>query len=86
MLVRVTALPPPRAIVVGVSTSGSELGGIITAVPPSKLPPPNPSFERTHHGRPLQAFISFWALRALPRRASQLKLQGLPHLSSDTLP
>ena len=38
-----------------------------------RLPRPNPSFERTHHGRPLQAFISFWALRRLPRRASQLK-------------
>ena len=34
---------------------------------------PNPSFERTHHGSPLQALISFWALRGLPRRASQLK-------------
>ena len=72
MLVRGTALPPPNAIVVGVSTGGSELGGIITIVP-SSLPPPNPSFERTHHGRPLQAFISFWALRVLPRCASQLE-------------
>ena len=34
---------------------------------------PNPSFERTRHGSPLQAFISFWALRGLLRRASQLK-------------
>ena len=34
---------------------------------------PNPSFERTRHGSPLQALISFWALRGLPRRASQLK-------------
>ncbi len=34
---------------------------------------PNPSFERTRHGSPLQAFILFWALRVLPRRASQLK-------------
>ena len=34
---------------------------------------PNPSFERTRHGSPLQAFISFWALRGLPQRASQLK-------------
>ena len=34
---------------------------------------PNTSFERTRHGSPLQAFISFWALRGLPRRASQLK-------------
>ena len=33
----------------------------------------NPSFEPTRGGRPHQAFISFWALRALPRRASQLK-------------
>ena len=73
MLVRITALPPSCAIVVSISTSGSELGGIIKAVPSSNLPPPNPSFERTRHGRPLQAFISFWALRALPRRASQLQ-------------
>jgi hypothetical protein len=34
---------------------------------------PNPSFERTHNGRPLQALISFWALRVLPSRAAQLK-------------
>ena len=34
---------------------------------------PNPSFERTHTGMPLQAFISFWALRVLPVRAAQLK-------------
>ena len=72
MLGRGTALPLPNAIVVGVSTSGSELGGIITTMPSSNPPPPNPSFERTHHGRPLQAFISFSALRALPRCASQL--------------
>ena len=32
----------------------------------------NPSFERTRHGSPLQAFISFWAFRGLLRRASQL--------------
>ena len=73
MLVRVTAPPPSRAIVVGVSTSGSELGGIIKAVPSSNLPPPNPSFERTRHGRSLQAFISFWALRALPAQAAHGK-------------
>ena len=34
---------------------------------------PNPSFEPTRSGRPLQAFISFWALRVLPPRAAQLK-------------
>jgi hypothetical protein len=34
---------------------------------------PNPSFERTPTGMPLQAFISFWALRVLPARAAQLK-------------
>jgi hypothetical protein len=34
---------------------------------------PNPSFERTRTGMPLQAFISFWALRVLPARAAQLK-------------
>jgi hypothetical protein len=34
---------------------------------------PNPSFERTNNGRPLQALISFWALRVLPSCAAQLK-------------
>ena len=33
----------------------------------------NPSFEPTRSGRPLQAFISFSALRTLPSRAAQLK-------------
>ena len=33
----------------------------------------NPSFEPTRSGRPLQAFISFSASRALPPRAAQLK-------------
>ena len=33
----------------------------------------NPSFELTRSGRPLQALISFWALRGLPPRAAQLK-------------
>ena len=33
----------------------------------------NPSFEPTRSGRPLQTFISFSALRALPPRAAQLK-------------
>ena len=33
----------------------------------------NPSFEPTRSGRPLQAFISISALRALPPRAAQLK-------------
>ena len=33
----------------------------------------NPSFEPTRSGRPLQASISFSALRALPPRAAQLK-------------
>ena len=33
----------------------------------------NPSFEPTRSGSPLQAFISFSALRALPPRAAQLK-------------
>ena len=46
-----------------------ELGTRSSAPPPT----PNPSFERTHHGSPLQALISFWALRGLPRCASQLK-------------
>ena len=44
--------------------------GMRSSSPP---PTPNPSFERTHHGSPLQALISFWALRGLPRCASQLK-------------
>ena len=34
---------------------------------------PNPSIERTRTGMALQALISFWALRALPPRAAQLK-------------
>ena len=33
----------------------------------------NPSFEPTRSGRPLQAFISFSTLRALPPRAAQLE-------------
>ena len=33
----------------------------------------NPSFEPTRSSTPLQAFISFSALRALPPRAAQLK-------------
>ena len=33
----------------------------------------NPSFEPTRSGRPIQAFISFSALRALPPRAAQLE-------------
>ena len=35
--------------------------------------PPNPSIERTHNGSPLQAFISFWALRSLPLCATHVK-------------
>ena len=34
---------------------------------------PNPSIERTRTGRPLQALISFWALRVLPVQAAHLK-------------
>ena len=33
----------------------------------------NPSFEPTRSGRPLQAFISFWALRSLPLCAAHVK-------------
>jgi hypothetical protein len=40
---------------------------------PEAVQAPNPSFERTHNGRPLQALISFWALRVLPSCAAQLK-------------
>ena len=36
-------------------------------------PRPNPSVERTRSGRPLQALISFWALRVPPARAAHLK-------------
>ena len=31
---------------------------------------PNQSLKRTRTGRPLQALISFWALRVLPARAA----------------
>ena len=41
---------------------------------PSELQP-NPAFERTRTGRPLQALISFWALRVLPARAAQLNVR-----------
>ena len=34
---------------------------------------PNLSIERTRTGMALQALISFWALRALPARAAQVK-------------
>ena len=34
---------------------------------------PNPSIERTSTGKPLQALISFWALRGLPARAAHVK-------------
>ena len=33
----------------------------------------NPSFEPTRSGRPLQAFISFWAKPAPPPRAAHVK-------------
>ena len=33
----------------------------------------NPSIERTRTGMALQAFISFWALRAMPARAAHVK-------------
>ena len=34
---------------------------------------PNPSIERARAGMALQALISFWALRALPARAANVK-------------
>ena len=37
----------------------------------------NPAFERTRTGRPLQALISFWALRVLPARAAQRNVRRL---------
>lgn len=36
-------------------------------------PLPNPSLEPTRNGWPLQALISFWALRAQPPLAAQLQ-------------
>ena len=45
---------------------------------------PNTSFERTRHGSPLQAFISFWALRGLPWRdlsTETLGVESCPALS-----
>jgi hypothetical protein len=33
-------------------------------------PTPNPSFKRTHSGKPALAFISFWAKAGLPTRAA----------------
>ena len=37
------------------------------------VPTPNPSIERTRSGGAGLAFISFWALRALPARAAHIK-------------
>jgi hypothetical protein len=53
----------PHAPAVWLASSRTEQGSL----------QPNPSFERTHTGMPLQALISFWALRVLPARAAQLK-------------
>jgi len=47
MLVRHTALPPMFAATERFVTGGSEVSGIITAMPYSSAPPPNPSFKRT---------------------------------------
>ena len=44
--------------------------------------PPNPSFQRTHSGRPALAFISFWAKASLPPRAAQLPVGRLNPLFS----
>jgi len=50
MLVRVTAPPPVFAAPQRFATSGSEVGGIIKAVPSSTNPTPNHSFKRTVNG------------------------------------
>ena len=47
MLVRVTALPLMFAAAQRFAFGGSEVSGIIMAVPNSTNPPPNPSFKRT---------------------------------------
>ena len=52
------------------SPSGVPIMNTAQACSRSALPNP---LERTRHGRPLQAFTLFWALRGLPQRASQLK-------------
>ena len=54
--------------------AGGSIGrGIIFAMASNTpSPPPNPSIERTHNGSPLQAFISFWALRSLPLCAAHV--------------
>ena len=73
MLVRVTA-PPLASAVYGVLRFGGSVGGgIMSGMLILTSPPPNPSIERTHNGSPLQAFISFWALRSLPLCAAHVK-------------
>lgn len=53
---------------------------------------PNPSLEPTRYGKQRKAGLRYSvhflipALRRSPPRAAQLELQGLPHLSSGTLP
>ena len=47
---------------------------------------PNTAVNRTRGGMPPLGFISFWPKSVLPLRAGYLKLQGLPHLSSNTWP
>ena len=73
MLVRVTAPPLASAVHRALRLGASEVGGIINAMSSFNRPPPNPSIERTHNGSPLQAFISFWALRSLPLCAAHVK-------------
>ena len=55
------ALAPGLQLELGMQTFGSS-----TATP-------NPSIERTRSGSAGLAFISFWALRALPARAAYVK-------------
>jgi len=43
---------------------------------------PNPSLEPTRTSMPLQALISFWALRVLPARSAQLQRSASPNAAS----
>ena len=73
MLVRVTVPALASVVAQRFLISAGRVGGIITAVPHSTAPPPNPSFERTRKGRPRFARSSFSAPRGLPLRAAQFQ-------------
>ena len=72
MLASGTALPLASAIHRALRLGGSVGGGIVISMRILTSTPPNPSIERTHNGSPLQAFISFWALRSLPLCAAHV--------------